>query len=415
MVPAPMVPPIIWSAIVLLVLHLLFRAVSCRAQRMPSHSDDETLVPLSHFTTRGRLGGKKTVCVTGGAGFLGSAIVRRLVASSYNVVVLDIRRPREPIAGVDYVEVNLATADLASHFALADGGIVHTAGLVFLRDDPDLLYNAHVVVTRNVLRCARRAGVRSLCFTSSGGAVTSPYLTRSQLRVPCDLELDADTFPFASHYSREKYRAERIVLAANEPGFATLALRLPGLYGLGDRLIVDPLLRGTLSHVPSVASEPDGCTIDFCYVENAAHAHCVALDALATRPATVGGRAFNITNGEMETRPVICMWNALLALCRPGAPRLRPLPFWLAYALACATELIDWFTCGRVPFAAHPIWELTRASLGFATTPISLALSNDLGYVPMFTTAESFADIKRRWQLAGGGVESSSGRKQKAA
>ena len=80
-----------------------------------------------------------------------------------------------------------------------------------------------------------------------------------------------------------------------------------GLYGLGDSLIVDPLLSGRMTHVPSGG---DDCLIDFCYVENAAHAHLVAMDALlgvATyeAPATlavaaerknasaVGGRAFN--------------------------------------------------------------------------------------------------------------------------
>ena len=49
--------------------------------------------------------------------------------------------------------------------------------------------NAHVVVTRNVVRCARLAGVRSLCFTSSGGAVTSPWVRTPQLRVPWRLAI----------------------------------------------------------------------------------------------------------------------------------------------------------------------------------------------------------------------------------
>ena len=110
--------------------------------------------------------------------------------------------------------------------------------------------------------------------------------------------VDVATYPFASHYSRAKYAAERIVLSAHEPPhFCTCALRLPGLYGLGDQLIVEPLLRGTLSRVPSGG---DGCRVDFCYVENAAHAHVVALDALLRRPKHVGGRAFNVTNGEQE-------------------------------------------------------------------------------------------------------------------
>lgn len=388
-------------AAIVVFVHILFRSIfSARASRLRELSDNETFVPV---TTRDQPWDKrkrKTVCVTGGAGFLGSAVVRRLAENS-DVIVLDRRQPKERVLGVNYIVVNdLALADLTDFFARADV-VAHVAGLVFLRDDAALLHNAHVVVTRNVVRCARRAGVQALCFTSSGGAITSPYVRTSQLRVPCDLEVDTATFPFASHYSRCKYAAERDVLASNEDGFATLALRLPGLYGLGDVLIVDPLLDGRLSHVPSRMGA-DGCPIDFCYVENAAHAHAVAIDALLARPASVGGRTFNITDGEAETRPVVAMWNELLTVCKPGAPKLRPLPYPAAYALACLTEAIDWYTSGQVPWPSHALWGLTRSSLGFATTPISLALSADLGYVPRFTAAQSFADIKRRWEA---GVE----------
>ena len=158
------------------------------------------------------------------------------------------------------------------------------------------------------------------------------------------------------------------------------ALRLPGLYGLGDSLIVDPLLSGRLTHVPCGGEE---CLIDFCYVENAAHAHCVALDALLGSPSAsrrVAGRAFNVTNGEAETAPVVPMWNQLLRICRPEARPLQPLPYLVAYLVACATEAIDWFTAGRVPCPRAAVWNLTRASLGFATTAVTLQLSNDLGY-----------------------------------
>ena len=83
--------------------------------------------------------------------------------------------------------------------------VIHAAGCVCLMDNPGLLHNAHVVATANIVRCSRLAGVKALVFTSSGGAVTSPFLDEPQLRVPCDLVLPKD-FPFASHYSRTKYQ-----------------------------------------------------------------------------------------------------------------------------------------------------------------------------------------------------------------
>ena len=58
-----------------------------------------------------------------------------------------------------------------------------------------------------------------------------------------------------------------------------------------------------------------------------------------------------------------------------------------------------------MPFPRNAVWALTRASLGFATTPISLQLSPDLGYEPLFTTEQSFYDIKDKWlqKTDGGG------------
>jgi hypothetical protein len=116
-----------------------------------------------------------------------------------------------------------------------------------------------------------------------------------------------------------------------------------------------------------------------------------------------------VSNGEGQTRPtVIAMWNELLAICHPsGSPeprrRLRRLPFTMAYALACGVEALDWLTAGRVPWPRAAIWSLTRSSLGFATTPVTLQLSPDLGYVPPYSTTASFVDIQARAAEARGG------------
>jgi nucleoside-diphosphate-sugar epimerase len=401
-----------WAATVLAavcVLKQLFQLLSPRRTPMQGWSDADTFVaagakPRAAVLPRGvgageggakGCAGKLRVCVTGGCGFLGTAIVRQLHEKhDYAVTVLDLRVPAagsvRRVAGVAYVAADLTTDELTPHFEQADV-VCHAAGVVCLMDDPGLLHNIHVVATRNVIRCCRLAGVRSLCFTSSGGAVTSPYISASQLDIPPDLVLPTD-YQFCSHYSRTKYAAERLALRANDNaagGMAVVALRLPGLYGVGDRLIVDPLLAGTMAAAPS---KGPGVLIDFCYVENAAHAHCVAVVALHSRPVSVAGRAFNITDGD--SRPPLDMWNGLLALCRPGTKPIAVLPFALAYALACGTEWIDWLTAGRVPFPSHCLWSLTRASLGYATTAVTLQLSPELGYKPLLSVEEAFDDIK---------------------
>jgi sterol-4alpha-carboxylate 3-dehydrogenase (decarboxylating) len=393
------------SALTLALAHGLFRLTSPREQPLQAF-DGAATSPLRNAGSSQR----GVVVVTGGTGFLGSAIVRQLV-QRHAVTVIDRALPSAArrVDGVEYLVADLAfnifqeggPGQMTQNFIYtcfkSADAVLHVAGCVCLMDNPGLLHNAHVVATANVVRCARLAGVKALVYTSSGGAVTSPFLKEPQLRVPCDLVLPAE-FPFASHYSRTKYQAERLALSANSKGFAACALRLPGLYGLGDSLIVDPLLSGLMTHVPYGG---DDCLIDFCYVENAAHAHCIALEALlaaasSRRHRQVAGRAFNVTNGESETAPVVPMWNQLLHICRPEARPLQPLPYPVAYAIACATEAVDWFTAGRVPCPGAAIWSLTRASLGYATTAVTLQLSDDLGYQPLFTTEQSFHDIKQK-------------------
>ena len=208
-----------WSAAMALalVLHALFRLLSPREQPLPTPAPLDGPLPPRRKGQRQQQQQQQQrmrVVVTGGAGFLGSAIVRQL-ADRCEVTVLDRVLPSSErrVARVSYVAVELATADLQPHLQGVDV-VVHTAGVVCLLDDPGLLHNAHVVATANVVRAARLStSVRALCFTSSSGAVTSPWLRTPQLRVPCDFTPPAD-FPFASHYSRTKYLAERLALEA---------------------------------------------------------------------------------------------------------------------------------------------------------------------------------------------------------
>eukprot|EP00041_Stephanoeca_diplocostata_P027739 m.770047 g.770047 ORF g.770047 m.770047 type:complete len:733 (+) comp23238_c3_seq12:443-2641(+) len=371
---------------------------------------------------------KTTICVTGGCGFLGSAIVRHLQQAGYDVVVVDIRIPssmsssqrKSPEVGsVTYHEIDIVSGDLRPIFESVDV-VVHTAGVVVLSDNFGLLHNAHIVATRNIVRWARACPrVGALVVSSSSGAVTTPYTSRSQLNLPSDFRPGAE-FHFPSHYSKTKYNAEQIALAANDPGngFAVCALRMPGVYGCypdgrGDALMVGPLLSGSVTAVPARS----GCKVDFCYVENAAHAHVVAVATLlpspvsaATMPMTtrqrvvtaharnsrVAGRTFNVSNGECFD-DVLHGWNTMLAVCNVQH-RIRALPYAVGWAVACVSEFVFWFTAGHVPAPTHAFWNLTRSTLDLSRTSITLSLSKDFPYQPRFDNTASFHDIRKRYR-----------------
>tara|TARA_Y100000034_G_scaffold117993_1_gene158194 strand:- start:8222 stop:9154 length:933 start_codon:yes stop_codon:yes gene_type:complete len=118
----------------------------------------------------------KKVLVTGGAGFIGSHIVDQLLGKEYEVVVLDDlskgNRENLPV-GVKIIEADI-TEDLCNIFLEEEPDIViHTAAQVMLRasiEDPVFDAKTNILGTINVLEACRKAGVKKIVYTSTGGA-----------------------------------------------------------------------------------------------------------------------------------------------------------------------------------------------------------------------------------------------------
>jgi UDP-glucose 4-epimerase len=186
------------------------------------------------------------VVVTGGAGFIGSHIVRRYLAASAEVLVVD------DLSGGDRGAVpagtGVAVADVADPSiseiieAYRPELIVHAAAQISVTRsvaDPEHDRLVNVIGTRNVVRAAGDSGAR-VVFLSSGGAVYG--------------EADGadETTPTApiSPYGRHKLEAESVVRASPH-GYGIA--RLANVYGPGQRgdqeggviaVFIDKLLRG---------------------------------------------------------------------------------------------------------------------------------------------------------------------------
>lgn len=115
-----------------------------------------------------------TVLVTGGSGFLGSAVVPALVAAGHRVVSGDLRVPATPRPEVQDLVLDVTDRDLV-HRVVAQARpevIVHLASIVTpgAHSSRELEYSVDVLGTRNVLDAAVAAGVRRIVVTSSGAA-----------------------------------------------------------------------------------------------------------------------------------------------------------------------------------------------------------------------------------------------------
>ncbi|OCH85748.1 3-beta hydroxysteroid dehydrogenase/isomerase [Obba rivulosa] len=213
--------------------------------------------------------------VIGGCGFLGRHIVQQLVARGDAVSVFDIVQR--------YHDVPFYSGDISEEGQVADAlrksgatCIIHTASPVHGLDDPALYWKVNVDGTKAVIAAAVANGVPKLVYTSSAGVVFSgESLIDVDERVPPpEKAMDA--------YNESKLKAEEMVLAANgKGGLYTVALRVAGLFGPGDRQLMTGLYQTYQRNQTHFQIGDNTNLFDWTYVENAAYAHLLAADRLA--------------------------------------------------------------------------------------------------------------------------------------
>ncbi|KAK5174446.1 erg26, C-3 sterol dehydrogenase [Saxophila tyrrhenica] len=263
---------------------------------------DEKFIPLGH------------IVVTGGSGFLGNHIVSLLASrKAYTkLTVLDLKKPAEPIPGVNYQDADLTNYDaLLSVFqSLKADAVVHTASPIHSMGNKELMYKVNVEGTKNVVRACQETGVKAMVHTSTASVVhdTKSDLVNANEEYPLIMGKDQPEY-----YTVTKAQAEIHVLASNRtkeyPKFLTAALRPSAMFGEGDVQLIPPGLSAYYKGQTKVQIGQNDNLFDFTNIVNVAHAHHLALAALlATREREdkggsapldhekVDGEAFFITN-----------------------------------------------------------------------------------------------------------------------
>ena len=170
------------------------------------------------------------ILVTGGTGFTGTALVRRLLSDGHSVVVLD---QKEGLAGAELkrrgAEVILGTVTDREVVARAMHGVAlvyHLAAAFRELNVPERhYYEVNVEGTRHVLTAAARAAALNVVYCSTCGV-------HGNIDDPPAGE-DAPIQP-ADYYQQTKYEAEPFVREWNRRGLRTTILRPAAIYGPGD-------------------------------------------------------------------------------------------------------------------------------------------------------------------------------------
>jgi nucleoside-diphosphate-sugar epimerase len=313
--------------------------------------------------------------VTGGGGFLGGAVVRRLVARGDRVRSLS----RGHYPALDALGVEQRRGDVADLAAVieAAGGcdvVFHVAAKAGVWGRYADFYRANVVGTENVVAACRRHGIRRLVYTSSPSVVFDGR----------DMEGADESAPYPRHYEADypktKAIAERHILAANGLDLATVALRPHLIWGPGDNHLVPRILaRARAGRLRRVGRANK--VIDSTYIDNAADAHLLAADRLSP-DSPVAGRVYFISNGE--PLPVWDLVNAILAAAELP-PVTRTVPAGVAVALAWVLEVVyGVLRIEREPPMTRFVARELATSHWFDLT----AARRDLDYRPAVSVAE---------------------------
>lgn len=249
------------------------------------------------------------VLITGGGGFLGAWLIRRLSTHGREVRVLDTTDDRATVrdiagaaaaAAAQWHVADVADADAVRRAVTGCDGVIHLAGVLTpaCRDNPVRGAMVNLIGTLNVFAAARACGLRSVVYASSAG-VFGP---------------DDPVHPLPdTHYGAFKLACEGCARAYwLDAGLASVGLRPLIVYGPGRET---GLSAGTSIACRAAARgeayvHPFTGRTGFVYVDDCAELFERALDTPAQ-----GARVFNVVGEEADVEDVL----AALRQAVPGA------------------------------------------------------------------------------------------------
>ena len=291
--------------------------------------------------------------VTGGTGFVGAAVVRRLVGAGHHVrVLVRPRTDRRLLAGlpVDVVEGDLT--DAASLRACLRGSrlLFHVAAMYSLwAKDRSAFYDVNVEGTRRILQAAGEAGTQRVVYTSTVGALGIPADGR-----PGTEETPVSLGDMAGDYKRSKYLAEEVAREFAGRGLPVVIVNPSTPIGPGDikptptgQMIVD-FLRGKMwAYLDTGLNLVD--------VDDVAAGH-----QLAAERGTVGQR-YILGGRDLTLREIFAMLGRIAGL-RP--PRVK-VSAGMILPIAVLSEWIADHITGRPPLVAVNAVRMSRKRMFF--------------------------------------------------
>lgn len=303
--------------------------------------------------------------VTGGAGFVGTHLARRLTALGHEVISLDLKNPQTPVQGVEYVRGDVRDANLLSSLLEGAGVVYHLAATVSIplcQQDPAESYSNNVNATIGVLEgiraTARRRGESPMPFVFASTAAL--YGTRGddgRALTEADVALT-----HLSYYAAQKHASEQAIqLYTKFHGVPSTVFRFFNIFGPGQ----DP--KSPYSGVITI------------------------FNALAS-----AGKPLPLNEGGIQTRDFVSVHDIVQGLVKTLD---RPLARWDARPMNLGTgkritvreiaEIINQAYGSKSEITVAPARE---GDVRHSLADITLA-KNEIGYAPKHGLADGLAEL----------------------
>jgi dihydroflavonol-4-reductase len=335
--------------------------------------------------------------VTGGTGFVGQHVVKKLLARGYEVMALARSPLSESARRLTAMGAQIAAGDMLDVDSMREpmagcDVVFHVAGWYKIGDpNPAQAEIINVSGTRKVLRLAYELGIPKIIYTSTVAVFGD---TKGKL-------VD-ETFyqggPFATEYDRTKWLAHyKVALPLIEKGAPIIIVMPGGVYGSGDTGPIADMMRLFYRGIP-VLPGPE-TTVTYAHVEDIAEGH-----VLAAEKGRIG-ESYVLAGPAIPLSEMVEFWGYLTgkqtpqlhipaSLLRPAAP--------LVGAIASQITLPSVFSqeaTGALGVTYMARSDKARRELGWQTRPLQTGMLETFAWVAE-TEATRPGDSEMEKQLA---------------
>jgi UDP-glucose 4-epimerase len=233
------------------------------------------------------------ILVTGGAGFIGSHLVRALVLAGHQIVVADILLRGNKIEKEIFDQIEFHQTDVRDAKSMIDLSrgcslIIHFAavlGVDVVADNPVETMDTEIIGTRNICQAAILNGIDKIMYASTSGVYGHSAIDQT---VTETINVD----PRTSYAIAKRYNEIYLAALNQEKGLNSISIRFFNIYGprQDNRMVIPRFIEQAQKNEDLTVYGSGDQTRDFTYVEDAVKSCLLLMDKIK------GSEIYNIAN-----------------------------------------------------------------------------------------------------------------------